>query len=53
MRWLIFVLIGSVGALVVLSGGLALHIRRQHKQPTERARTLKHDESELESEEAP
>jgi hypothetical protein len=30
MRWLLIVMIASVGALVLVSGGMAWHIWRQH-----------------------
>jgi hypothetical protein len=58
MRWLLIVMIASVAALVLASGGMAWHIWRQHAKvrPTEagdhsgqRAR----EESEIETEEAP
>jgi hypothetical protein len=53
MRWLMIVLIVSVGALLVLSGGLALHIWRQHKRPAELTEASVREESDVESEEAP
>jgi hypothetical protein len=46
-------LIVSVAALLIVSGGLALHIWRQHQKPAGRAGTSVHEESEIESEEAP
>jgi len=52
MRWLLIVLIVSVCALVVVSGGLALHIWRQRKEPAGHAGTSVHEESDVESEEA-
>jgi hypothetical protein len=53
MRWLLIVLMVSVVALLVVSAGLALHIWRQHKKPQAPAGTSVHDESDVESEEAP
>jgi len=53
MRWLMIGLIVSVCALLVASAGVALHIWRQHKNPAAPAETSVHEESEIESEEAP
>jgi hypothetical protein len=53
MRWLLIVLVVSVCALLVASAGLALHIWRQHKNPSAPAGTAAHEESDIESEEAP
>jgi hypothetical protein len=47
------VLIVSVCALVVVSGGLALHVWRQHRKPAGLAGTSVNEESDVESEEAP
>jgi hypothetical protein len=58
MRWLLIVMIVSVGALVLASGGMAWHIWRQHaklgrtgagRHPGPRT----HEESDIETEEAP
>jgi hypothetical protein len=58
MRWLLIVMIVSIGALVLASGGMAWHIWRQHakaratgagRPPGPRA----HEESDIETEEAP
>jgi hypothetical protein len=58
MRWLLIVMIASVGALVLASGGMAWHIWRQHARlrdsgagslPGPRA----HEEIDIETEEAP
>jgi hypothetical protein len=53
MRWLMIVLAVSVGALLVVSAGLALHIWRQHRKPAPPAGTSAHEETEIETEEAP
>lgn len=58
MRWLLIVMIASVGALVLVSGGMAWHIWRQHAKsrgtgvgPPSGATA--HEESDIETEEAP
>lgn len=59
MRWLLIVLIVSVCALVVASGGMALHIWRQRpklRRPAtdgDRSDLLLHGDNEIETEEAP
>jgi uncharacterized iron-regulated membrane protein len=55
MRWLFIVLIVSVCALLLASGGLAWHIWRQHRKAPvlEQSGAEVHEESEVESEEAP
>jgi uncharacterized membrane protein len=53
MRWLLILLIVSVCALLIASAGVALHIWRQHRGPNAPAETAAHEESEIESEEAP
>lgn len=53
MRWLLILLIVSVCALLIASAGVALHIWRQHKNPDAPAETSVHEETDIESEEAP
>jgi hypothetical protein len=54
MRWLLIALMVSVCALLLVTGGLALHIRRQHrKPPADASGATQREESEMESEEAP
>jgi hypothetical protein len=59
MRWLLIVLIVSVCALVLASGGVAWHIWRQHAKLRRsgtggpRPDTFALGESEIETEEAP
>jgi hypothetical protein len=53
MRWLLIVLIVSVCALVLASAAVAWHIWRQHRRLAMALETSPHEESEIESEEAP
>jgi uncharacterized iron-regulated membrane protein len=58
MRWLLIVMIVSVGALVLVSGGMAWHIWRQRAKArgTGAGRLSgprSHEESDIETEEAP
>jgi len=53
MRWLMIVLIVSVCALVAVSGGLALHVWRQHKRPAGLSGTSVREEGDVEPEETP
>jgi ABC-type nickel/cobalt efflux system permease component RcnA len=58
MRWLLIAMIVSVGALVLVSGGMAWHIWRQHAKlrSTGAGRDSEshaHEESDIETEEAP
>jgi hypothetical protein len=58
MRWLLIVMIASVGALVLVSGGMAWHIWRQHAkvrrtEAGEHSGARAHEETEIETEEAP
>jgi len=53
MRWLMIVLVVSVGALLLASAGLGLHIWRQHRKPAPPAEALGYEERDIESEEAP
>jgi hypothetical protein len=58
MRWLLIVMIASVGALVLASGGMAWHIWRQHARMRAtgagRPSGLRaHEEIDIETEEAP
>ena len=57
MRWLLIVLIVSLCALLLATGGLAWHIWRQHRKTPVPDRELSgaevHEESGIESEEAP
>jgi len=55
MLWLMIVLIASVCALLLATGGLALHIRRQHRKPRSGGgayQASRREDSEMESEEA-
>jgi hypothetical protein len=53
MGWLLILLIVSVCALLIVSAGVALHIRRQHTRPDVPAEASVREESDVESEEAP
>jgi len=57
MRWLFIALMVSVCALLLVTGGLAWHIRRQHRNAPvperEHSGGEVHQESGIESEEAP
>ncbi len=58
MRWLLIVMITSVGALVLASGGMAWHIWRQHAKlrgtgASRHSGSHSHEESDIETEEAP
>jgi hypothetical protein len=58
MRWLLIVMIASVGALVLVSGGMAWHIWRQHAKSRgigagHQSGPRAHEESDIETEEAP
>jgi hypothetical protein len=59
MRWLLIALMVSVCVLLVISAGVAWHIRRQHAQSRRKlpggdpAQSEHHEENEVETEEAP
>jgi hypothetical protein len=53
MRWLMILMAVSVVALLAVSGGMALHIWRQHKSLSGTLETPVQEESDVESEEAP
>ena len=59
MRWLIIVLLVSVGALLIASGGMAYHIWRSRKKRTLKSSgsteslSGKTEETDVETEEAP